>query len=141
MRTHTAVNVESGAHRLVVYDKASRQNTVGVFGWDGRRMTEVAPSPIEKEILAAMAAHDDTGGWNERALVRPALRVIRLLICYAILAPILAITFYRIRRARPAKRLRTNTRVPDASTRDSSPTGTDGSLTLAASSAVDEALA
>ena len=66
MRTHTAVNVESGAHRLVVYDKASRQNTVGVFGWDGRRMTEVAPSPIEKEILAAMAAHDDTGGWNER---------------------------------------------------------------------------
>lgn len=99
-RTHIAIKRDSNADRLIVYDKASRrQHTVAVFGWDGRSMSQVVASPLENEILVAMAANDDTGGWNERVLVRPALRAAGVFFYYLILIPILVVTFYKIRRA------------------------------------------
>ena len=96
LRTHTAIRGEWGRSRLLVYDGASHSPPLrAAFAWDGRNLAESPASELDNEILAAMAAHDDTGGWNERAVFRPMRRVARLGICYTLLAVIAGIVLYR----------------------------------------------
>jgi len=95
LRTHTAVRREDGTYRLLVYDKASRKETVAAFGWDGSKMLEVVPTALDREILTAMGAHDDTGGWNERAVFRPFRRMLRLGIYFFLLAIVTGVVIYK----------------------------------------------
>jgi hypothetical protein len=67
LRTHTAVVSSGNASRLLIYDGASYSTPLrAAFDWNGERMVEVPASAFENEIINAMAAHDDSGGWNER---------------------------------------------------------------------------
>jgi len=104
LRTHTAIHNEAGKSRLLVYDKVSRTDTVAVFAWDGNRLAEVPPSSLEQEILSAMAAYDDTGGWNERTVFRPFFRTARLFGYYALLTVVIGMVLYR-RYRNPISRL------------------------------------
>jgi hypothetical protein len=68
LRTHIAVIDKSGKSRLLVYDGASHQPPLkAAFDWDGEKLAQVSTEAVDSEIISAMAAHDDTGGWNERA--------------------------------------------------------------------------
>lgn len=68
LRTHAAVSGESGRSRLLVYDGVSQRPALrAAYAWDGARLAPVKPNGFEQEIIAAMAAHDDTGGWGDRA--------------------------------------------------------------------------
>src|SRR5258705_4427655 len=95
LRTHTTVRRENSKHRLLVYDKASRKETVGAFGWDGSKMLEVVPTFLDREILTALAAHDDTGGWNERTVFRPFTRMLRQGIYFFLLAIVTGVVIYK----------------------------------------------
>jgi hypothetical protein len=64
-------------------------------------MVEVSPSSKEQEILSAMAAHDDTGGWNDR-VVRDLYEVARLIAYYVLLAIVAGVIVYRRCRKRVA---------------------------------------
>jgi hypothetical protein len=68
LRTHIAVSWEEEKPHLLIYDKVSSRQTVGTFAWDGKEISEIQPTAFDKEVLDAMAAHDNTGGWNERGL-------------------------------------------------------------------------
>jgi hypothetical protein len=99
LRTHLAITEASGRSRLLIYDGASHwPNLRAVFAWNGANLGETHPSDLEREVLSAMAAHDDTGGWNERA-VRRFLRGARLFVYYFVLA--IVATFVLIKRNRP----------------------------------------
>jgi len=95
-RTHTAIRNESGKSRLLVYDGASHRPPLkAVFAWNCERLVEVSPSNLDREILTAMAAHDDTGGWNERAVFRPIFRIARLIIYYILLTIVIGVVLYK----------------------------------------------
>lgn len=67
LKTHIAAQKSSaGGARLLVFDGVQQNNIPTsiiktVFAWDGQRMVEVPLSDNDKEILSAMAAHDDAG--------------------------------------------------------------------------------
>ncbi|HVF27423.1 MAG TPA: hypothetical protein VM943_04210 [Pyrinomonadaceae bacterium] len=71
-RTHAAIYKPAQAEvpHLLIYDGASRQRIKAAFAWDGGKMSEIQPSDLEHEIISAMAARDDTGGWNTWVLWR-----------------------------------------------------------------------
>ncbi|MBK8812713.1 MAG: hypothetical protein IPN69_18550 [Acidobacteria bacterium] len=95
LRTHTAVVNDVGKSSLLVYDGASyRPALKAAFVWKGEKMVEVTPSSQEREILSAMAAHDDTGGWNDRVL-RDLYEVARLIAYYVLLAIVAGVIAYR----------------------------------------------
>jgi hypothetical protein len=96
LRTHTAIRNESGKSRLMVYDGAShRPSLKAVFAWNGENLMEVSPTDLEREILNAMAAHDDTGGWNERTVFRPIFRIGRLIVYYTLLCIVIGVVLYK----------------------------------------------
>jgi hypothetical protein len=102
LRTHTAILSDVGKSRLLVYDGASyRPALKAAFAWNGEKMVEVSPSSQEQEILSAMAAHDDTGGWNDR-VVRDLYEVARLIAYYVLLAIVAGVIVYRRYRKRVA---------------------------------------
>ena len=97
LRTHVALRREAGKPRLLVYDGVSyRPPLKSALSWDGERMVEEFPaSGLDREILDAMAAHDDTGGWHERTIFRPFHRIARLVLLYALLGVAVAALLYR----------------------------------------------
>ena len=98
LRTHTAVLNDVGKSRLLVYDGANyRPALKAAFAWNSEKMIEATPSNQERD-LSAMAAHDDTGGWNDR-VVRDLYEVARLIAYYVLLAIVAgAITYRRYRK-------------------------------------------
>jgi hypothetical protein len=103
LRTHFAIVHISGKSRLLIYDGATRQPYLrAVFAWNGAKLAETQPSDLEREIISAMAAHDDTGGWNERAF-RPLLREAQLFAYYFALAIIVAVVLFKRYRSRVAR--------------------------------------
>lgn len=66
LRTHLALTRIGNKSRLVVYDGTTNPATRSAFVWNGEKMVQSPPSTLESEILTAMAAHDDTGGWGRR---------------------------------------------------------------------------
>lgn len=87
LRTHAAVRqLESVASRLLIYDGVSRSQPLrAAFAWDGEKLKLVRPSEFEQRIIAAMAAHDDTGGWNQRTVFRDFKRYFSFLAYYLLL--------------------------------------------------------
>ena len=71
-RTHAAIYKPAQVElpHLLIYDGASRQHIRAAYVWDGGKMSEIKPSDLEHEIISAMAARDDTGGWNTWVLWR-----------------------------------------------------------------------
>jgi hypothetical protein len=85
-RTHVAVNRASERARLLIYDGLDPVGRPpnGVFAWNGDALMPVLASPSDREILNAMAARDDTGGWNFWA----GLRVLHLLTLFGYYLPL-----------------------------------------------------
>ena len=99
-RTHFAISNTSGKPRLLVYDGVNHRPPMSAaYAWDGTKLQGVSPSDLDRDILSAMAAHDDTGHWNERAF-RPLLRAAQLFVYYFVLAIVLAIVLFKRYRAR-----------------------------------------
>ena len=99
LRTHTAIRNESDQPRLLIYDGASQQPPhSGAYTWNGDKLVLVSPTPIDREIISAMAGHDDSGGWNERALFRPIKRMTLLVGYYFVLALVVGIVLFKRRR-------------------------------------------
>jgi hypothetical protein len=71
-RTHVAIRNDSGKARLLIFDATdnTKPRVKAVYAWDGQKMVQVPPRDIDGEILAAMAARDDAGSWNNWALYR-----------------------------------------------------------------------
>lgn len=64
-----------------------------VAGYNGRRLIGIAPTSLDREILDAMAAHDDAGGWIERTL-RDSIWIARFFIYYLLLIFLAGIMFF-----------------------------------------------
>ena len=64
LRTHAAIRITADGACLLIFDGTSGQHENEVYMWNGERMAAIAPTPLDREILAAMAARDDTGGWH-----------------------------------------------------------------------------
>ena len=89
LRTHAAIHKEKNKSRLLIYDgTTSGEKGRAAFEWNGNRLVEVTPTEAENEIISAMAAHDDTGGRNDRAF-RDLVRMISLVAVYLVLSFIL----------------------------------------------------
>lgn len=71
-RTHVAIRNDSGKARLLIFDGTddTKGRVKTVYAWNGEKMTSASPRDIDNEILAAMAARDDAGSWNNWALYR-----------------------------------------------------------------------
>src|SRR5919198_5772227 len=69
LRTHIAISEATGSPHLLIYDGVSHKSPLrAAFAYNGERLVEVTPTVLEGEVIDAMAAHDETGGWNERVL-------------------------------------------------------------------------
>jgi hypothetical protein len=102
-RTHFAVNNTSGKPTFLVYDGLNHHPPMSAaYAWDGAKLQQVSPSDLDRDILSAMAAHDDTGHWNERAF-RPLLRTAQLLVYYFVFAIVLAVVLFKRYRARASR--------------------------------------
>jgi hypothetical protein len=97
LRTHFAVTAPTNS-RLLIYDGASHQPQLrAAFAWNGAKLVQTEPSDLEREVISGMAAHDDTGGWNERAL-RPLLRsAYRGFYYFALVVALVVVLFKRYR--------------------------------------------
>ena len=85
LRTHLAVHEANGVARLLVYDGVDRREPLRtVFAWGDGKLVEGVPGEIEREILDAMAAYDDTGTMNER-IFRDVQRGARFVVYYLLL--------------------------------------------------------
>lgn len=60
-RTRAAIRRDGDVPRLLVYDGVSLEYVKGAFEWSGEEMSEIKTSPLDREILNAMAARDDSG--------------------------------------------------------------------------------
>ncbi len=71
-RTHVAIRNDSGKARLLIFDVSftTKRPVKTVYAWNGQKMVEVPPRDMDGEILAAMAARDDAGSWNNWAFFR-----------------------------------------------------------------------
>ena len=102
-RTHAAIYKPAQVEvpHLLIYDGASRQRINAVFAWDGEKMREIEASSLEREILSAMAARDDTGSWHR--WVMWSLASTFLLPIYCLVAGGILILFgiYWLRKGRP----------------------------------------
>lgn len=67
LRTHFAMRTGTDGVRLLIFDGTDGEgkHVSKVYLWNGERMAETSPSSLDREILAAMAARDDTGGWTQ----------------------------------------------------------------------------
>lgn len=95
LRTHKAVSFDAGAPRLLVYDGASHQpKLMAAYTFDGSRLSEVGPTPLEGEILRAMAAYDDTGTLNARVFA-DVRRLLRFMAYYTLLVLLTCVLWWR----------------------------------------------
>lgn len=86
LRTHAAVSDESGGSRLLIYDGASHPEPLrAAFAWDGEKLSAATPTGFEREIINAMAAHDDTGSLVDRVINRGLARSFSFLVYYLLL--------------------------------------------------------
>ena len=89
LRTHAGIVSSPGGARLIIYDHIfdHKPPRSSVFAYDGRRMARVTPSEGDLEILAAMAARDETGTFEAWMLFQilslPALACYYLLLAFA----------------------------------------------------------
>lgn len=67
LRSHAAVRNEDGKSRLLIFWGATREpkHDSSVYVWSDERMLETAANAADREVLAAMAARDDSGGWSK----------------------------------------------------------------------------
>jgi hypothetical protein len=72
MRTHAAIHKspEYAVPHLLIFDGTKSPRIEAAFVWDGEKMGEITPSNLESEIILAMAARDDMGGWNKWVMWR-----------------------------------------------------------------------
>lgn len=101
LRTHLGVRNEAGRARLIIYDgiKAREQNNPRnvVYAWNGSEFFEIQPEQIDKEILTAMAARDDTGTFNLWVLYWTLMWPVRLV--YVLLFAVSAFVYFKKRRS------------------------------------------
>jgi hypothetical protein len=67
LRTHIGVRQDAAGPRVVVYDgtRDPMHPIAAVYGFDGTSLTATAAEAEDLDLLAAMAAHDDAGTFNQ----------------------------------------------------------------------------
>jgi hypothetical protein len=72
LRSHAAVRNEHGKSRLLIFWGAMREpkNGTSVYAWSNQRMVESIPMAADQEILSAIAARDDSGGFSNLVAFR-----------------------------------------------------------------------
>jgi len=102
-RTHAAIYKPAQVEvpHLLIYDGASRQRINAVFAWDGERMHEIEASSLEREILSAMAARDDTGGWHDWVIWSLASEYLLPIYCLVAGGVLIIFGVYWLRKSRP----------------------------------------
>ncbi len=82
LRMHIGIRGGSTKTHLIIYDqlKGDGRTFNTVFEWDGEKMAQVPPSEDDQEVLYAMAARDDAGGFNKWVLFR--ISKTPVLLCY-----------------------------------------------------------
>src|SRR6185369_1551188 len=66
-RVYLAIHSDGSRAHLIIFNETPFPTpVVGVFGWDGQRMSQIASSPIEEDILYAlrMNAGNTAFDWN-----------------------------------------------------------------------------
>ncbi|MCA1566209.1 MAG: hypothetical protein LC803_11340 [Acidobacteria bacterium] len=103
-RTHAAIYKPAQVEvpHLLIYDGASRQRISAVFAWDGERMREIEASSLEREILSAMAARDDTGSWNQWVMWSLASDYLLPIYCLVVGGVLIVFGTYWLRKSRPS---------------------------------------
>ncbi len=87
LRTHVGIRSEGKRTRLIVYDHMNLPGPPisAVFAWNGERLVQINPSNEDQEVLKAMGARDDAGGFTIWAAYRT-LRVPALTVYYILWA-------------------------------------------------------
>jgi hypothetical protein len=99
LRTHTSIRNESDQPRLLIYDGASQQPPHSeAYAWNGEKLILVSPTALDREIISAMAGHDDSRGWNDRTVFRPLKRMGLLVGYYFLLAVLVGLVLFKRRR-------------------------------------------
>lgn len=103
-RTHAAIHKPTQIElpHLLIYDGASRQRVNAVFVFDGGRMREIEASSLEREILCAMSARDDTGSWNQWVIWSLASDYLMPFYCFVAGSVLIVFSVYWLRKSRPA---------------------------------------
>ncbi len=98
-RTHVAINqaYASGKSRLLVYERKGHEAEIvsTVYAWNGKEMTEVVASEVDKELFKAMAARDLNGTLQNWLLYR-SLRVPMIIIFYLIFGLFLVVLMSKV---------------------------------------------
>lgn len=65
-RTHMAIRPGPDGTHLLIYDGSAgpSNQTRSAYRWDGKQILAITPDQPEEEIIAAMAARDDTGTFH-----------------------------------------------------------------------------
>lgn len=72
LRSHAAIRNDDGKSRLLIFWGGMREpkNSISVYVWSGEAMSEVVPTPADREVLSAMEARDDAGGFGDWVMFR-----------------------------------------------------------------------
>ena len=72
LRSHAVIRNESAKSRLLIFWGAMREpkNDTSVYTWSGERLVETAPTAADREVLSALEASDDSGGFPGRVAFR-----------------------------------------------------------------------
>jgi hypothetical protein len=90
LRTHVGIRVNSDRTTLVIYHPGSRGTTTqSVYSWSAGKMVQVPPSSTDQELLAAMAARDESGNFNQWVLFR-ILKIPGLVLYYLLFLSVIA---------------------------------------------------
>lgn len=98
LRTHVATARQSNRDRLLVFDgtqwPGKNGPTYAVYARNSNQLVETPATKVDKEILAAMAARDDAGTWNQWVAYGLLAWPVRLI--YIVLFVIVALSLTRL---------------------------------------------
>jgi hypothetical protein len=106
LRSHAAIRNEGGKSRLLIFWGAMREPKSGtsVYIWSGEKIVETASTAADREVLSAMEARDDSGGFPGWVAFR-LMRDVALIVYYVLLVG--AAVFILIRRQKRSSSAKT----------------------------------
>jgi hypothetical protein len=99
LRSHAAIRNDDGKSPLLIFWGGMREpkNSTSVYVWSGESMSEVTATAADREVLSAMEARDDAGGFADWVMFR-VLRDAALAGYYILLLAAAVLVWIRLRR-------------------------------------------